>query len=126
MGIRSLVLFLLARAPVAAVLWFVPVYFAIAPLTHLPNAVGLTILFTVPLGMLAGVPLGYGLNRACRIHGWIPALAALAVGALVITVTTAIVHDLKPFEDAFDRALVAVMGLAGAGGAIARFTLVDL
>ena len=118
-------LFLVKRAPVTGVLWFVPIYFAISPLTHLPNSPGLVVLFTVPLGMLAGVPLGYGLNRACGIHGWIPALAALGVGALVLIGGTAVIHDLKPFESAFDQALVWSMGLSGAGGAIARFTLVD-
>ena len=124
-GIRDMVLFLLKRTPIAIALWFVPVYFAIAPLTHLPRSAMLTVLFTVPLGMLSGVPLGYGLNRARGIHGWAPAFSALAIAALVVIGGTAVVHDLKPFESSFDHAIVWTVGLPGAGGAIARFTLID-
>jgi predicted MFS family arabinose efflux permease len=103
----------------------VPVWFAIVPLTRLPNSHLAVVVFALPLGMLAGLPIGHGLNRACGFHGWVPMLAGMATAAFVLILVTAVIHGHRPFEDPFDRALIWSMGVCGAGGTIARLTLVD-
>jgi len=125
-GLRDLALFLLRRAPVTAVLWTLPLALAISPLTALPNCGVLTILFTVTLGMVAGAPLGQGLDRATGLSGWGPGLAAFVTAALVLAGGTAIAHAWKPLSSALAATLVWPLGLVGASAAIAWFVVHEL
>ena len=124
-GLRNLALFFAVRAPIAGALWIVPVYLGIAPLTNMPNNTILTVLFTVPLGMLAGAPLGRGLLEKTQLYGWMPTLTALGVAAVVVIGGAALVGTTRPFGGDFARAFVPVLGMIGAGAAIFRFTWAD-
>jgi len=124
-GLRALGVLLARRTAFAVVLWLIPVYFAIQPLTHLPNSTILTVLFTVPLGILTGAPLGYRLLSRTQLVGWVPTLAAFGVAALIVVGGSALVHGLRPYSSDFFRTLVPVLGLIGAGAAIAKLTLAE-
>ena len=91
---------------------------------HLLNTI-LTTLFTLPLGMIAGAPLGHGLVKKTQLYGWVPTLSALGAAAVVVIGGAALIGSLRPFGGEFEAAFVPVLGMIGAGAAIFRFTMVD-
>lgn len=124
-GILDVLRFLGLRLPIVAVLWVLPVWAGIAPLTHLPNSTLLTVIFTVPLGMICGAVLTRGLTKKVNFTGWIPAGMAAGAAAIVVIGGAVVIGSVRGYGSDFTGTLVPLMGLIGAGAAVFWFTMAD-
>jgi hypothetical protein len=127
-GVRDVLRFLTRRAPFALALWLVlgAATLAWANAGAVAGGFGSFGALIALVATLAGVPVGLTLARglldAVHFTGWIPATLAGAVAAVVVLAGWLLLRAVLGAADAHLGAIVVVMAVIGAWGAVAKST----